>query len=115
MRFCWNKRFLLPFIEYHCLSSCVVVLQGAVFSMSNDPTAIENIFYIIKRSANFPDTRYNARGLKTPIDPANECEAELIFLKDGRYYSQSWRRGSPPVFWQTQLNWKHQVYSETAR
>lgn len=101
--FCWNKRFLIPFEENHALNACIIVLQGAVFSMSKEYSSGFNIFYVVKRSAMFPGTRYNARGLNSTIDPANECECDLIFLEDNKYYAQSWRRGSPPVLWETEI------------
>ncbi|KAK8866750.1 hypothetical protein M9Y10_009718 [Tritrichomonas musculus] len=102
--FCWNKRFLIPFEENNCIKACIIVLQGGVYKYDQSPNA--SITYVVKRSSMFPGTRYNARGLKVTsskiVEPANECECELIFSDGNYYYSQTWRRGSPPLFWKTE-------------
>lgn len=100
--FSWNKRFLIPFEDNNCLKACIIVFQGGVYNFTKENASIT---YVIKRSSMFPGTRYNTRGLRVTsskkIEPANECECELIFSDGQYYYSQTWRRGSPPVLWKT--------------
>lgn len=116
--FCWNKRFLIPFEANNCLPSCVIILQGRVYSLEKETNTTEmknNIIYIAKRSSMYPGTRYNTRGLKitssNTVEPANECECELIFTQTNSpyYYSQTWRRGSAPILWETQVEMKFNV------
>lgn len=100
--FTWNKRFLIPFENNSCLNACIIVLQGGVYNFKKENASIT---YIIKRSSMYPGTRYNSRGLKITsskkVETANECECDLIFSDGERYYAQTWRRGSPPIFWRT--------------
>lgn len=101
--YCWNRRWLNPFDSLHALAACAVIYQGYATSLYLDKNADPNITYIIKRSCRNPGTRYVARGLNDYLNPANECQCELIFYKDGKYYAQSWMRGSIPVKWKTVL------------
>lgn len=105
--FCWNKRFVKIFEEVAAFQCCIVLLQGTVLSMNDCKNCnSDNIIYILKRSSSNSGTRYLARGMnEDDQEPANECECELIFVDNKkRYYSHSWRRGSPPIFWGTDAN-----------
>lgn len=102
--FCWNKRFLKIFEEVGALQCCIIILQGTVFSMNDCRTCFsDNILFVLKRSSSNSGTRYLARGMnEEEQEPANECECEMIFIKDqNQYFSHAWRRGSPPIFWGT--------------
>ncbi|KAK8896981.1 hypothetical protein M9Y10_014911 [Tritrichomonas musculus] len=102
--FCWNKRFIKIFEDVGAIQSCVVILQGTVFSMNDCRTCFsDNIVFVLKRSSSNSGTRYLARGMNNDDqEPANECECELIFVKDqNHYFAHTWRRGSPPIFWGT--------------
>jgi hypothetical protein len=98
--FDWNCRWMVPFEG--CPAACVILLQGAAFSLSVGDTE-RNLTYLIRRSSQNAGTRYAARGLDGRGDPANECECDLLFCVKKETVCKTWRRGSPPIKWQTVL------------
>ena len=101
--FCWNKRWIASFRGLQANDVCIVVLQGMALSWYKEPDARTNITYILKRSAANPGTRFNARGVNSTGDPANECECELIFTNGDETTACAWRRGSIPLRWKTTI------------
>ncbi|OHS98578.1 hypothetical protein TRFO_08875 [Tritrichomonas foetus] len=115
--FCWNKRFLIPFERNNAIQACVAIYQGGVFALEPKQNSPKNIYYVIKRSVMHSGPRYQARGINSNADPANECECDLIFFNNGKYFCRTWRRGSPPIYWETSpgLFVSHKVKSNPSK
>lgn len=114
--FFWNNRFTRMFEDIGVDDAFIRIYQGSALSLSLNHDH-NNITYVIRRSSVRGGTRYNSRGIDDTARPANECECELIFKVNNMYYSKAWRRGSPPIFWETSLNYsiskpQHKVTKE---
>ncbi|OHS94372.1 hypothetical protein TRFO_39457 [Tritrichomonas foetus] len=103
--FLWNVGWKRPFVKLGIPHICVDLLQGACVSQEFSNHGFSMI-YIARRSSINPGTRFSARGLNERNYPGNEVECELIFIRNGEFWSQQWRRGSIPLRWKTTLSSK---------
>ena len=100
----WNHYLTQPFRTAGCSLPGVTphLCQGLAESaaLSDMHGSVLTVALIARRSRLHAGTRYKARGLNARAGPANEIECEqLVLLKQGRWASYVWRRGSVPLHW----------------
>jgi hypothetical protein len=99
----WNYYLTQPFREPGCRLPAIAphLVQGLAESHTL-PDIHGNVFNVVllaRRSRLHAGTRYKARGLNGSAGPANEIECEQIVLREQRWASYVWRRGSVPLRW----------------